>query len=143
MSSSDVIFDADAPMGAESSLRGYLFVDPSNNMKGLAPVRYADADAHDSTWTFESVLARLNNIANQVIFDDGNFDKSSFEIKGTYQGQFFDLYDYKGDKCIHIGGGPNLDVNALLADLKKLLKAAVPKPFKCRCSYTHECYHYP
>jgi hypothetical protein len=147
MSGGNVIFDAGAKMGNMSGLRGYVFVDPLA-LDDVDLDRYSyDAEAYSgddaSTWTFESVLARLNSIANQVIFDDGNFDKSCFEINGTYRGQFFNLYDYKEDRCIHIGGGPELDVKDLITELNELIKAAVPKPFMCRSSYTNAKYSYP
>jgi hypothetical protein len=148
MSSGNVIFDATAEMEkGGSSLSGYVFVDPVE-LDHVDLVRYSyDAEAYSgddsSMWTFESVLARLNSIANQVIFDDGNFHKSCFEIMGTYKGQFFRLYDYREDRCIHIGGGPELDVDGLIAELNELIKAAVPKPFMCRSSYMCATYSYP
>jgi hypothetical protein len=143
MSGSNIIFDANAVMGMESSLRGYLFVDPSSYDEMDAGRYVYDSNAFDATWTFEMVLARLNSIANQIIFDDGNFDKSSFKVNGTFKGQFFDLYDYKGDRCVHIGGGADLDVNGLIAELSGLVKEAQPKPFTSRCSYTYQKYRYP
>jgi hypothetical protein len=147
MSSGNVIFDANAEMGNMCGLRGYLFVD-ALSLDDADLDRYPyDTEAYSgedaSSWTFESVLARLNSIANQVIFDDGNFDKSCFEINGTYKGQFFRLYDYREDRCVHIGGGPELDVDGLIAELNELIKAAVPKPFTCRSSYRNARYSYP
>ncbi len=140
MNPSNVIFDADASMGAGGShLRGYLFAD-AETLYGEEQKRYA---GHDATWTFENVLARLNRIANQVIFDDGNFDKSSFTVISSYKGEYFNLYDYKGDKAVHIGGSSNLDLAGLVAELKVLINAAEPKPFDCVCSYSYQRYTYP
>lgn len=140
MQSGNVMFDGNAQMSASwSSLRGYLFAD-SRSLGKSDKQHYVECDP---TWAFENVLARLNSISNQVIFDDGNFDKSSFTVKGTYKGEFFDLYDYKGDKCIHVGGSQQLDVVGLVAELKELISKAEPKPFTCVCSYTYQKYSFP
>jgi len=142
MNETNIIFDANAPMTSNGGgLRGYLFVHPPHFDEEDAR-RYGYTGA-DPSWTFENVLARLNRIANQVIFDDGNFDKSSFTANGTYKGEFFNLYDYKGDKSIHVGGGDKLDVQGLVSELKVLINKAEPKPFNCICSYTHRKYSYP
>ena len=136
-----IVFDEKAQMGKEgSSLRGYLFIDPDFLPYAMKPASHL---AVNSNWTFENVLARLNTIANQVIFDDGNFDKSSFEVRGTYKGEFFDLYDYKGNRSVNIGGGRNLDVNGLVLELQDLINHAQPTPFTCICSYTYQKYKYP
>ena len=144
-----IVFNGKAQMGKDgSSLKGYLFIDPDFLPYAIMPANYLAVEIVkyrdcDSSWTFENVLARLNTVANQVIFDDGNFDKSSFEVRGTCKGEFFDLYDYKGNRSINIGGGPNLDVNGLAPELKNLINHTQPTPFACICSYTYQKYRYP
>jgi hypothetical protein len=141
---SDLVFDAEAKTDEGGScLQGYVYLHPSEITPYTPGSCYYDDTVYDKTWTFERILAGINAIANQVIFDDGNFDKSSFTAEGTYKGKYFSLYDYKGDRSIHVGGGNELDVKGLVDELNKLIKLAEPKPFSCRCSYTNAKYRYP
>jgi hypothetical protein len=92
--------------------------------------------------TFEEVLARIVTIGvanNQNIFVD--CDKSTFELTGSYRGKIFTLYDYKANRGVNIGG-KDLDVEALILDLSKLILATNPTKFSATSGYTGETYSY-
>lgn len=96
--------------------------------------------------SFEEVVARLYNLSDQEIFDKTDKYKVSFDIHGSYKGNVFTLYDYKGDNMIHIGGKDGLDVKGLKKELIKLIKKSVPKPYIAKLyydGYEGKTYQYP
>lgn len=95
-------------------------------------------------WTFEKVVACINNLSDQNIFERTDKYKVSFELVGTYKGICFTLYDWKEDNCVHIGGTEDLDIDGLKKELIEVIKMTEPKPFKTRLYYTCEKYYsYP
>ena len=75
-------------------------------------------------------------MSKQKIFEQGDDYKVTFEALGTYKGHAFALYDYKGDKCVHIGGTKHLDTKGLVKELLKMISNTEPKKFKAKCKYT-------
>ena len=47
----------------------------------------------------------------------------------------FTIYDYKADKCIHVGGNKSLDIKNLINDLNKLLKNTEPLEYTAKYYY--------
>lgn len=92
-----------------------------------------------ATITFEEMVARLYNLSNQNIFEQGDEYKTSFDIIGSFNGKPFTLYDWKGDNCVHIGGHDDLEVPALRKELFKLIKKTSPKPYTAQLHYD-SCY---
>ena len=60
----------------------------------------------------------------------------------TYKNEPFTLYDWKGDKCVHIGGTETLDVEGLKTELIELIKKTEPKPYTTICYYDGKKYSY-
>lgn len=118
----------------ESHHRGYLFsADPEEG--GTLPLR---------KWRFERILACLNTLgieSGQNIFEAGDDEKCTFELAGTYNFVRFYLYDWKGFPCINICGSDRLDVEGLMLELVKVIKATEPTPFTattpCGQTYTY------
>ena len=95
-------------------------------------------------FSFEESVARLYNLSNQeIFFDDDDKDKITFEATGTYKGEVFTLYDWKGGQCIQIGGTRALDVVGFIKKLKRLLAKTEPKHFEARSAYTGERFSFP
>lgn len=122
---------------------GYLYVceDELPNAKQFQKLYKYKYDArvynNSNIFWFEDVVARLYNISNQNIFEQGDEYKLSFEIIGSYDNKPFTLYDYKGDNCVHIGGNDDLDFVGLKKDLVKELKTTNPKHFTANLNYDH------
>ena len=93
---------------------------------------------------FERSVALIYEISGQKIFENGDGYKLTFHVFGKYKGQVFTLYDYKGDKDIHIGGFEELDVDGLNDELIKIMEKGNinPKKFKAVCKYTEEEYEF-
>lgn len=79
--------------------------------------------------TFAETVAKLATISGQTPADLADGDKTSVEFVGTFKGEPFTLYDYKGGAMIHIGGSGRLDVDGLIAELLTALAAAEPTPY--------------
>lgn len=89
--------------------------------------------------TFAEWVARLVTLSNgKGRF--GDFGKSSFEFQGTFNGEVFTLYDYKGDQSLHIGGNPAiLDVVHFRRTLwKALAEVTTLTPFQTQCNEYHD-----
>lgn len=69
----------------------------------------------DAPYEFEELVDRLVAISDQR--PDSPHEKTTVHFSGTFAGHVFTLYDYKGDRAIHIGGTRHLDVDGLRADL--------------------------
>lgn len=141
---SNLIFDKDANINGTHFL-GYFYIDKKsiNYMLQFDSSKYKyDPDSFNRSWTFENIVARIHNLSDQDIFNQGDEDKLSFELLGTYKKQPFTLYDWKGDKCVHIGGNDDLDVNGLKTELLELVKNAKPKSFITNCFYNGSQYSY-
>lgn len=61
--------------------------------------------------------------------------KVSVEFEGTFQGQPFTLYDYKGDMQLHIGGRAGLQAARLIDTLTTLIIDAEPTPYTAILRY--------
>lgn len=85
--------------------------------------------------SFEEIVARLRAVSGQDPATD--CDKASVEFVGTFNGQPFTLYDYKGDAVIHIGGFGALDVFGLTTALGVLVADAVPVSYTARLPYEY------
>lgn len=122
---------------------GYLFVCeeelPSVKKYGKLYKHKYDARIYNNSniFWFEQVVGRLYNVSGQEIFEQGDEYKLSFEVIGSYNGKPFTLYDWKGDKCVHIGGKDDLDVIGLRKELSTLLKNTKEKPFTAKLHYDH------
>lgn len=139
-----------------TSLRGYLY---APNFYKLLTQIYPDREFNDTKFpfynfdtnlkilqlTFEEIVARLYNLSNQEIFQQGDGYKLSFEVFGTYKGEIFTLYDYKGEFDIHIGGSENLDINGLRKELDDMIMQSKSKPYNAKTHYDNNIveYHYP
>ena len=87
-------------------------------------------------WSFEETIARLLGAGFERLDVDGD-GKVSIEFIGSFGGQTFTLYDYKGDRALHIGWD-GLDVDGLNAALVALLMTATPVPYTATERYD-EC----
>lgn len=96
-------------------------------------------------YTFEAAVARLYQLAGYNIFEKTDGEKSSFGITGQFNGKIFTLYDYKGDRRIHIGGYPDLDADiySLQKLLLEMMANITPKNFEATSPYTGETYSWP
>lgn len=114
-------------------LRGYLFSEyPEDEASHLL-----------ENWKFEEIIARLYTLgkrSGQSIF--GGEYRSTFEITGTYKTIPFCLYDWCGDRGIHIGGSDELDVTGLIEELVKVIEMTEPTPFRAKSPYSDEIYSY-
>lgn len=87
-----------------------------------------------SPYSFETTVARFVAIAygpegHRFPFHEDSDDKVSVYFVGTFNGKVFTLYDYKRDQQIHIGGSPDLDVEGLIQELRRLFVNAAPAPW--------------
>lgn len=132
---------------SETSLVGYLYPnellksDFYKKLKYKIPQNEYDETLKICTLSFEEVIARLYNLTNIDIFNEGDSYKSSFQIIGKYKNRIFTLYDYKEDMCIHIGGQENLELDGLRKELDLMIMSNEPKPFTTKCHYS-EFLHY-
>lgn len=119
----------------------YLFdeIDEFNREMIFEQYKFIYSDKHKKI--FEENLAKLISISNQKIFED-NDDKSIFCLTGKYRCKPFTIYDYKGDRCFHIGGNDDLDVLGLKSELIKLIKNAAPTHFNMKSPYTNELFSF-
>ena len=138
-----------------TSLQGYLY---PKNLLSIWKDEYKDTFIEENKKTcynvdmslkllnlsFEEIIARLYNLSNQEIFDQGDNGKTSFEVFGTFKGEPFTLYDYKKDFDIHIGGTSKLDVKNFRIELDELIMKASPKNYKAKTFYHKKIkYKYP
>ena len=130
------------PSISSSHLVGYLL-----KADGFAyPGVYYNTALVDPTWKFEDVLARLITIGKehgQDIFKQCDDQKSIFKLEGTYKGEVFTLYDYKGNAGVNIGGTNQLDVAGLVPALVDVIRKTKPTAFTAQSPYTGETFTYP
>lgn len=86
-------------------------------------------------YSFAETVARLKTLSGQDPTTAGDGYKTSVEFSGTFKGQPFTLYDYKGDRSLHVGGTSALDVAGLLAALRVGLGMVVPSPYSATERY--------
>ena len=86
-------------------------------------------------WSFEEAVARILTASGQPIFDQVDCCKASFQATGVFKGKVFTLYDYKGDRRIHIGGRASLKAQELKDILRQALVSANPAPYEARICY--------
>ena len=81
-------------------------------------------------FSFEETVARLITLSGQAP-ETMNTDayKVSVEFTGTFNGHTFTLYDYKGDRALHIGGRDGLPVKALILWLTEALQGVQPTDY--------------
>lgn len=72
-------------------------------------------------WEFEEAVRRLRRIGTDIA---KGHDKVTVQIPGKFNGVPFQLYDYKGDRTLHVGGPSTLDVAGLQAELVERMQAA-------------------
>lgn len=98
----------------------------------------------DLPWPFEETVARILAVSHQPIFDQTDRCKMSFEARGKFEGSVFTLYDYKGDRRIHVGGPADLKVEDLKKALRQVLADPTPVPYEARIHYSQgETYQWP
>ena len=98
----------------------------------------------DLPWPFEEAVARILAVSHQRIFEQTDRYKMSFEARGKFEGSVFTLYDYKGDRRVHIGGPANLQVEDLKEALRVVLADAAPVPYEAHIHYSQgETYRWP
>lgn len=121
-------------------LVGYLF-----NTDDHLSRYYCDRSLFDPTWGFEDIVARLITLGKrngQDIFKQTDEEKCMFELEGTYKGEVFTLYDYKGNGGVNIGGTDRLDVIGLSNALADIIKVTLATKFKEHSPYTGEVFLY-
>ena len=89
-------------------------------------------------WGFEETVARVLALTGQSAQEQGDGYKLSVEFRGVLDGQVFTLYDYKGDRELHIGGRTGLQVSRLNETVVGVLKAVTPQPYQATEHYD-EC----
>ena len=87
----------------------------------------------NSPYTFVETVARLITVSGQKPVVDGY--KCTVDFHGTYQGQVFTLYDYKGDYCFHIGARSAIDLEELTKVLDEEIADAEPTPYEASSDY--------
>ena len=84
-------------------------------------------------YTFVETVARLITVSGQKPVVDGY--KCTVDFHGTYEGQVFTLYDYKGDYRIHIGARSAIDLEELTKVLEEEIADAEPTPYEASSDY--------
>ena len=142
-----------------TSLKGMFYVNPSllqiynkiyeDDKKRSEMMQFSFGTIYSETKndSFEKLVAILNQIGhdnNINIFknDYCDYNKLSFCLYGTYKGEPFDLYDWKCDCSIHIGGTENLDIHGLCDELHEIIKNTQPLSYKMNCHYDDVEYQY-
>jgi len=88
-------------------------------------------------YTFEETVARLVALSGQSPADRSDGYKTSVEFVGHFKGQVFTLYDYKGDRSLHVGGTSALDVDGLRQAL--IVELATIAPVAYSAIEYYEC----
>ena len=83
----------------------------------------------ETPWSFEETVARLVTASGGEP-TQGDGYKLSVHFVGTFYGQVFTLYDYKGDGQVHIGGRTRLGVERLTHALVETLYSVTPTPYR-------------
>ena len=71
--------------------------------------------------TFSSAQTTLLDLASGQSGRGQSSDKTTAQWLGTFEGETFTLYDYRGSHELHIGGRKSLNVAALLLELRTIL----------------------
>jgi len=101
------------------------------NISGTSLVGYFCDDPK----VFEETVAKLITLSGQDPTERSDGYKTSVEFVGTYKGEAFTLYDYKGDHRLHIGGRGDLNLRAFILTLQDELKNVVPTPYTAKQYY--------
>lgn len=88
-------------------------------------------------WSFEETVARLITLCGPP--RPGDEYKISVEFTGTFNGQVFSLYDYKGDRELHIGGHKKLP--GLVETICAALQDVKPTPYTATEHYDTRSSH--
>ena len=86
-------------------------------------------------FSFEELVGKLYTLSQQEIFENSDQYKSSFFVSGMFKDQPFDLYDYKADRMIHVGGNDSLDIPGLFKALNSALVEVNPKSYLATLHY--------
>lgn len=98
----------------------------------------------DSPWSFEETVARLYAASGQVPQSCDGGDKTTVEFVGDFLGAPFTVYDYKGDRQLHIGGREKLDVIGLQTALAHALAGVEPKTYRLTSvTRPRDLHHWP
>lgn len=95
---------------------------------------------YPSPWIFEETVARLITLSGQPA-KSGDQYKTSVEFVGTFNGEIFDLHDYKEGRELHIGGHESLKVGGLIAALDLALGKVEPTPYTAKEYYDEKRGH--
>ncbi|HET9024810.1 MAG TPA: hypothetical protein VFN64_09575 [Burkholderiaceae bacterium] len=63
------------------------------------------------------------------------------QFVGTFKGQPFALYDWKGGRELHVGGNAGLDVDGLCAAVVAQLRTVAPTPYEATEHYDGTATH--
>lgn len=110
---------------AMTHMRGYLFI--SEGEEPYDKGRYMHVYGHCIFEDIVNAIAKLGKDYGQCVFAMADGDKSSFCLIGTFFGEPFTLYDWKNDRCVHIGGTARLDVERLKIALFRVLRPRLKK----------------
>lgn len=133
-----LVFDNDAELNGTHLIK-YLYMDPflyqicekMSTGKFSAIYNYNPATI-DASLSFEKIVACLYEMSGQPIFQQGDDYKMIFCVNGTFDGEPFSLYDWKGDRSVHIGGRDTLNADGLIKELLRLIMITTPKKFNIR-----------
>lgn len=135
-----LVFDSDVNIIGTHLIK-YLYMDPflyqmcekMSTDKFSVTYNY-DPATIDSSLSFEKIVACLYEMSGQPIFQQGDDYKMIFCVNGTYDGEPFTLYDWKGDRSVHIGGSDRLNVDGLIKELLVRIMITTPKKFNVQGS---------
>lgn len=87
----------------------------------------------DTPWSFEETVARLLALAPDGAVEYDIDGKVAVEVTGTFRGEPFSVYDWKGSRGqLHLGGHRSLDVLDLGPALVAALETVTPRPISVR-----------
>lgn len=117
-------------MGSTSTVINELQWDVDADINGTSLCGY-----FNSGRPFTLTVAYLKAASGQDPTAAGDGYKVSVEFTGTFKGEPFSLYDYKGDDQIHIGGRPTLDVPGLELALTAAIEQVQPAEYTATRHY--------
>jgi len=135
-----LVFDNDANINGTHLIK-YLYMDPylykmciKMSTNKFSMTYDYNPTTIDASLSFEKIVACLYEMSGQDIFQQGDDYKMIFCVNGTYDGEPFTLYDWKGDRSVHIGGRDTLNADGLIKELLRLIMITVPKKFRTKGS---------
>ena len=81
-----------------------------------------------SSWEYEETVARLVAASEQGVNPVDDY-KTSVTFSGTFRGDPFRLYDWKGDRLLHVGGSRRFNLRGFQDALTRVLAAVEPSPY--------------